>query len=92
MLLYLREDWVDFIHIWYSTQVPCVVDAYKIAFGSMPNLSNYGNIFLKLYVCGAKSQKKWVDCVHIYVPPALGSFWTARNNLEKEPLQFGEGE
>ena len=32
----------------------------------MPNLSNYGNIFLKFDVFFAISQKEWVDFVHIW--------------------------
>ena len=44
LLLYLIDYEVHFIHIWYSNQVPCVGDACKIAFGPMPNLSNYGNM------------------------------------------------
>ena len=55
----------DFIHIWYSNQIPCVADACKIPFGSMPNLSNYGNIFLKCYMFVAIPQIRMVDFVHI---------------------------
>ena len=42
-----------FIHIWYSNQVLGVVDihVHKITFGCLPNLSNYGNSFLKFYIC-----------------------------------------
>ena len=39
-----------FIHIWYSNQVPCIADICIIEFGSMLNLSNYGNIFILFYV------------------------------------------
>ena len=35
-----------------------VAYARKIAFGSMPNLNNYGNIFLKCYVFVAISQHR----------------------------------
>ena len=47
-----------FIHIWYSNQVACVTDICKIAFGSMPNLSDYGNIVLKFFVFVVISQKR----------------------------------
>ena len=57
LLWYLREEWVYFIHIWSSNQVPCVADACKISFGPMPNLSNYVNIFLKFYICCNISEK-----------------------------------
>ena len=52
-----KKKWVDFVHIWYSNQVPCVADICKIVFGSMPNLSNYCNIFLKFDAFVAISQK-----------------------------------
>ena len=39
-----KNDVLIFIHIWYNNQVPCVADMWKIAFGTIPNLSNYGNI------------------------------------------------
>ena len=55
----IEEQRVDFI-IWYSNQVPCLVDACKIPFDYMPNLStssNYGNIFYKLDVCCDISEK-----------------------------------
>ena len=53
----ILREWVDFIHIWYSNQVPHdVADACKI-FSFIPNWSNYGNIFLKLYVCCNSSEK-----------------------------------
>ena len=62
---YLREEGVDFIHIWYSNRVPCVADASKISFGSMPYLKNYGNVFLNflclLQYCG----NEWLDFVYI---------------------------
>ena len=38
VLWYLREEAVDFIHMWYRNKVPCVSDACKIAFGSILNL------------------------------------------------------
>ena len=47
----------DFIHIWYSNQVPCVADAGKISLDYMPNLNTYGNIFLTFYVCCNISEK-----------------------------------
>ena len=37
LMCYLREECVDFIHIWYSNQVPCVADAYKLEYGSLLN-------------------------------------------------------
>ena len=33
---------------------PSFANACKILFGSMPNLSNYANNFLKFYVCCAQ--------------------------------------
>ena len=51
-----REELVDFIHIWYSNQVPYFANACKIC-GSMPDLSNYANIFLKFYVFCNISEK-----------------------------------
>ena len=57
LLSYLREECVDFIHICYSNQIPCVADACLIAFGSMPNVSNYSNSVLRFYVFGAISKK-----------------------------------
>ena len=56
LLQYLRIQRVDFVHIWYNNQVKQVADAFKIALCSIQNLSNYGNIFLKLYVFVAISQ------------------------------------
>ena len=41
LLCYLRDDLVDFVYIRYNNQVPHVVDACKIAFCSLPTLSNY---------------------------------------------------
>ena len=65
LLWYLREEWIDLIHIWYSNQVPCVT------FGSIPNLSNYGNMFIKFYVFVVISQERmgwfcsyWILVVH----------------------------
>ena len=43
LLWYLREEWGDFVHFWYSYQVPCVAHACKIPFSSVPNLTNYGH-------------------------------------------------
>ena len=59
LLCYLREEWVDFIHIWYSNQVHvlCVTNACKRALGSMPNSSNCG-ICYKFYVFVALSSKR----------------------------------
>ena len=34
-LQYFREEWVDFIHIWYSNKVPCFANACKISLGSV---------------------------------------------------------
>ena len=54
----LRQEWVDFIHIWYCNQLPCVADACQIAFGSKPNLSNlWKYLFLKFYVFVAISHQ-----------------------------------
>ena len=61
-----EKKWIDFIHSWYSNQVPCVADACKIAFGSMPNLSNSGNIFHKFDVFVVIYQKKMFDFIHIW--------------------------
>ena len=49
---------LEFIHIWYSNQVLCVTNACEISFTSVPNLSNYANMFLKCYVCCDISEKK----------------------------------
>ena len=48
------KKWANFIHIWYSNQAS---DIFKIALGFKPNLSNYGNMFLKFYVCCDISEK-----------------------------------
>ena len=48
----------DCVHILYSNEAQCVADAHKIAFGSMPNLINYGNIFHKFCVCFNILEKK----------------------------------
>ena len=45
-----EKNCLIFIHISYSNQVPCVAGVCKVAFGSMLNLSKYGNNVLKLYV------------------------------------------
>ena len=34
LLLCHGEECVDFVHIWYSYQVPCVAHVYNIAYGS----------------------------------------------------------
>ena len=34
LLCYLGEEGGDFVHIWYSYQVQCIVHVCKIAFGS----------------------------------------------------------
>ena len=49
LLRYLLNGRIDFDHIWYSNQVPCVADICKISFGYTPNLSNYCSIFLTFY-------------------------------------------
>ena len=46
LLWYRRVESGDFVHIWYSYQVLCVVHACKIAFCSVPNFSNYGHFFI----------------------------------------------
>ena len=58
LLCYLREEWVDFCHMWYRNKVPCVVAACTIVFGCMPNLSNYGNNCFQFYMFVVISQKK----------------------------------
>ena len=45
-----RMEWIDIIHIWDSNQVPYVAEACKVSFGSVPNWSNYGHIFIILYI------------------------------------------
>ena len=40
---FFHDNWIDFLHIGYHDQVPWATGAYKIEFGSMPHLSNYGN-------------------------------------------------
>ena len=42
-----------------------ISDAYTVAFGAMPDLSNCGNIFLNFYVFVQYLRKEWVDFVHI---------------------------
>ena len=43
---FLDDDWRDFLHNWYHDQIPWSVDAHKIEFEFIPNLSNYGIFFL----------------------------------------------
>ena len=40
VLSYHREE-CDFVHIWYSNEVPWVLHACKIAFASVPHLSHW---------------------------------------------------
>ena len=66
--IFLHDLWMDFLHIWYHDQVPWATDAYKIKYGSVPNLSNLGifppkfchNVYLLWYL------RKCVDFVHIW--------------------------
>ena len=62
----MREEWVEFIHIWYSNQVPCVADACKISFGSMRSLSNYGTIVSNFMCLLQYRGNEWVDFGHIW--------------------------
>ena len=63
LVWYFRKACVDFVHIWYFNQVPCVADAFKISFGSMPNLNFMfvliSHIILKFYVCCDISETIW---------------------------------
>ena len=45
---FLHDGWMDFLHIGYHDQVPCVVEVWKITFGSVPNWSNYGYLFINV--------------------------------------------
>ena len=52
LLWYLRQDWVVFIHVWYSNQLPCVTDAYiKYNLAKCQIWVIMPIIFLKFYVC-----------------------------------------
>ena len=42
---FLYDGRMDFVHIGYHDQVLWAADTCKIEFGSVPNLSNYGNLF-----------------------------------------------
>ena len=53
---YLIEERVDFI-IFASHQVLCVADTYNIASGCVPNLSNYGNVFINFVCCDILEKK-----------------------------------
>ena len=55
-----EKSQIFFVHIWYSYQVWCTAHACKIAFGSLPNLSNYGQLYLLWYL-----KEEWVDFIHI---------------------------
>ena len=43
---FLHDGWVDFLHITYHDQVPWAGNAGEREFGSVANLTNYGNVFL----------------------------------------------
>ena len=58
-LYYVREKWIDFTHLVYTKHGPYVADACKIMFGSVPNLTNYGNI------CCAVMEKKCSFCLYL---------------------------
>ena len=61
----ISEEYSDFVHIWYSCQVPCVAHACKIVFVTVPNLSNHGH-FLKHFVYLLQYlRKECVDFIHI---------------------------
>ena len=48
---FLHDGWMDFFHIGYHDQVPWAVDARKIEFGSVRNLTNYGHFFINFEFC-----------------------------------------
>ena len=60
------EEWSDFIHIQYSNQVPCVTDTYELVLDSMPNFSNYRNIFFNFMFCCNISEKKGLMILFIF--------------------------
>ena len=43
---FLRDGWMDFLHIGCHGQVPWSADACKIEFDVVPNLTNYGHFFI----------------------------------------------
>ena len=43
---FVHDGSMDFLHISYHYQVACTADACTIAFGSVPNLSNYINFVI----------------------------------------------
>ena len=53
---------MDFLHIGYHDQVSRDADSYKIEFGSVPHLSNYGNFFIN------------VECLLCYLRDECGDF------------------
>ena len=59
--------WLDgFSSYWYHDQVPWVTDACRIAFSSVPNLSNYGHFVLHFVYLLCYLRKKLLDFIHIW--------------------------
>ena len=54
-----------FIH--FSNQVTCVADTCKIALGSIPNVSNYGNIFLICVRCNISEKDELILFIFVTV-------------------------
>ena len=78
LLWYIRKEWVDVVHILYSNQVPCVVDAceIQITLVSVSKLINYGIFFITFMCLMWYLKKECVDFVHIWYgnPPQLGLY------------------
>ena len=62
LLWYLRED-RDFFHngMWYNYQVWCIAHAGKIAFSSLPYLSNCGQFVIHFVPLLWYFREEWVD-------------------------------
>ena len=66
LLLYFGEECGDFVNIGYSYHISCIAHASNIAFGSVPNLTNFGHFFLHLGYLLGYLREEWVDFIHIW--------------------------
>ena len=75
MLWYFGEECGDFIHIWYSYQVPCVVaHGYIIAFGSVLNFSNCVHFFINFeYLLWYLREEELLNSSLLEIPTKLKS-------------------
>ena len=47
---------MDFFHIGYHDQVPWAADAHEIEFGSVPNVTYHGNVFINFERCNISNK------------------------------------